>query len=1329
MLIVLVLTVLLFIGGIFIIYKLTGLATGPDGTNIDFISPTPANNYKTNQQTFTVSMSSSDTLPSANGEHSTFLDYDRSLYAWYRFSTLSDFVDHSTYTNDGVNTGTTYNTGINPLPPRKRGGGRIFDGIAGSTKYVTIGNQNGEYETVCRDGCTFSAFIYPFSATEQTTIGTIIGRSDNTGGNEFFLLGTDSSSNIYFFISSNGLARSCKMTTSGRLLTIDAWHHVVATYNPSNSQITIYHNGNQIGSPVTCPFTSIVTTGMNSWDNYGNNEEDTLIGVHDDSSLRNEFNGVIDEVMVFSRALSLNEIKSLYDAKTTQYSRTFSNVPNGVHTYIGYTIDSNGNFASETQRSITIDTNYVSPVCGNGFVESGEVCDGNSRSCSVNGYAGTQTCKTDCSGYNTCNTNLFCGDNIKNGNEICDGTDLGGKTCLDFGYISGTLSCAADCSAHVIGLCTSPTPSSNLVAHIKGDDDTLTDLTATDSSTYTNNGACVSSNCPAYTSTGGILNSGVYTYSNDILTLPTSTSLHFGTGSFSFSGWINPSSASDFRIINNRGRGDVTNEGWQIKINSDPLNPGKWGFYDTFVSDGGQSLGCFSSLCGDSADRWNYNELKHVVVTFSNSYPTGTDTLTIYVNGVNVYSVSSSNIENINTATVPTEIGGTKYTNGAVSTIGQTFAGKIDDVRLYNKVLSSSEVTTLYNEGLSAPPTSVCGNGIIETGEECETNPLNLVGQTCLTKGFSGGTLNCYASGTVNQCKFDTSLCTSTYVECNDGIDNDIDTKIDMLDSGCSSTSDNDETNCGDTKCEGGETSTSCPTDCPVTSVCGNSICESGETATSCAVDCAPVVGACGNAIVNIGELCDDGRGNGVCPSTCSSSCTFNSCSKAGNIHYVTPLGSGTKSGNDWNNAMAKSVLLSAQRGHTYYLADGNYLAQDIYQAASGTSYIYVLKATGNNPVVNSKAGWTSTLTDGVADFDQVRFRDSNIVFDGAIGGGPGSWKSGHGFYVDGTDGSDPINIPSGFSPSSIRISHTEVEGDLSVNAGSNDLIYINVPSPVNNWKFTFNHLHDTGRTWMIWRNVNNAIVEYSYFARGDSSAAQHGNGISSHMGSDNILRYNMFEDGTGTSVLTWGGQETTDPAYYHTTPDVCMPTPPSTTTSCFDPRGPYGDRWQIYGNIFFDVALPAGRGQGVLSDWSERITNDNKIYNNDFYALTGEQNDISFSNTHVTVNSKVYNNIFYGIDNSGSSATTFFKTTRDSNTFESGTTKFNPTPLQTNEQTISTNPFVNPSPTALNFSLSNPNLINPGKQEAWMDNKDMYGNVRGADGKWDRGAIEYKAA
>ncbi|MDO8509498.1 MAG: DUF4215 domain-containing protein, partial [Nanoarchaeota archaeon] len=63
----------------------------------------------------------------------------------------------------------------------------------------------------------------------------------------------------------------------------------------------------------------------------------------------------------------------------------------------------------------------TSAICGDNIVRSGfEICDGNTRICTINGYAGTQACNNQCNAFNTCIATESCGDGRINGNEICD---------------------------------------------------------------------------------------------------------------------------------------------------------------------------------------------------------------------------------------------------------------------------------------------------------------------------------------------------------------------------------------------------------------------------------------------------------------------------------------------------------------------------------------------------------------------------------------------------------------------------------------------------------------------------------------------------------------------------------------------------------------------------------------------------------------------------------------------------------------------------------------------------------------------------------------------
>lgn len=57
--------------------------------------------------------------------------------------------------------------------------------------------------------------------------------------------------------------------------------------------------------------------------------------------------------------------------------------------------------------------------------------------------------------FQTATINYFdiCGNGVLELNEACDGSNFGAKTCSDFGFSSGTLSCAANCGSIVTSAC------------------------------------------------------------------------------------------------------------------------------------------------------------------------------------------------------------------------------------------------------------------------------------------------------------------------------------------------------------------------------------------------------------------------------------------------------------------------------------------------------------------------------------------------------------------------------------------------------------------------------------------------------------------------------------------------------------------------------------------------------------------------------------------------------------------------------------------------------------------------------------------------------------
>jgi hypothetical protein len=156
-----------------------------------------------------------------------------------------------------------------------------------------------------------------------------------------------------------------------------------------------------------------------------------------------------------------------------------------------------------------------------------------------------------------------------------------------------------------------------------------------------------------------------------------------------------------------------------------------------------------------------------------------------------------------------------------------------------------------------------CGNGVIETGEECDG--IDLGGESCESLGYDcGGGLACNSG-----CTYDTTGCSAS--ECGDGVAecSEVCDGDDLLgetcqsqgfeggtlacDEGCQGLDTSGCTGgsaCGDGTCEGepaGEDCHSCPEDCPGKTVgtptkwycCGNLVCEpAGEDASNCPVDC-----------------------------------------------------------------------------------------------------------------------------------------------------------------------------------------------------------------------------------------------------------------------------------------------------------------------------------------------------------------------------------------------------------------------------------------------------------------------------------------------------------
>ena len=201
-------------------------------------------------------------------------------------------------------------------------GGQINYGARfnGSSSYIALGtntplnNYNGEQ--------TISVWIYPTTAIQQTIIGY---RNDST--TKWNTLRLNSNNTLSFLLRS--LSYLSTPTTVGTV-NLNAWNHVCVTIDSSN--ITFYINNGTGEAFSNVAFSNHVSSFTSS--------EPTDIGRR--GSFSNQyFNGSIDQVRIFTKSLSSNEVSTLNaeDACVHTSTTDIVNYPTGTTPVAYYKLD------------------------------------------------------------------------------------------------------------------------------------------------------------------------------------------------------------------------------------------------------------------------------------------------------------------------------------------------------------------------------------------------------------------------------------------------------------------------------------------------------------------------------------------------------------------------------------------------------------------------------------------------------------------------------------------------------------------------------------------------------------------------------------------------------------------------------------------------------------------------------------------------------------------------------------------------------------------------------------------------------------------------------
>ena len=387
---------------------------------------------------------------------------------------------------------------------------------------------------------------------------------------------------------------------------------------------------------------------------------------------------------------------------------------------------------------------------------------------------------------------------------------------------------------------------------------------------------------------------------------------------------------------------------------------------------------------------------------------------------------------------------------------------------------------------------------------------------------------------------------------------------------------------------------------------------------------------------------------------------------------YVKPTASGTGDGSSWTNALGQTFTPVRGTGNTYYIADGNYSSKSWNTAPSSTTIITIKKATAADH--GTETGWTSDLGDGQAIYANNWFVGSDYwTFDG------GTTVGTYGFKVNGFTGTDTVNPytiklwVSGPIPSD-NITIRGLEVDMSTSVGNMNAIN----STGGGTNLTLDNIKITlcpGDAFAFSDGTSNLIVQNCWVnVRGDSQGV-HADAIAfSSSQSNKVIRWNRFD---------WDGQQIW---FDGTGSGVHGPT-------------------EVYGNIFFGGPVS---GKAVASHSNSSMTGTSLFYNNTVVNLNTEA--VGFPpGTFIS-----RNNIYWDCP------TPDLGSTHSNNFFETGMN----TGGEATAQQTSTSPFV--SVAAENYNLSGP--TNAGFTLSSPYNVDMNGVTRGADGNWDRGAIEFNS-
>ena len=225
-----------------------------------------------------------------------------------------DASDSSGNGRDGTVSGAAQTTG-------KVGSNAYAFAQANSTDVIVFGTTG--FNFVSADAFSFALWVKP-DASQPDANAIIISKSNFSSTGYAIIQNGGANSNQYTFIVGTGAGLSG--SGSNFTLTAGSWNHVAVTRSANGTSTKVYVNGSQVADVnwlTTIASSDPIALGI------GN-----LGPVPGSSGL--VFNGVIDEVAIWSRELAAYEVEAVYDygsGSLAGFGQTFSFTPDVAGTY------------------------------------------------------------------------------------------------------------------------------------------------------------------------------------------------------------------------------------------------------------------------------------------------------------------------------------------------------------------------------------------------------------------------------------------------------------------------------------------------------------------------------------------------------------------------------------------------------------------------------------------------------------------------------------------------------------------------------------------------------------------------------------------------------------------------------------------------------------------------------------------------------------------------------------------------------------------------------------------------------------------------------------